>query len=72
MVAKMPGFPPGCQTVGVGGVGEGGVRGNTMPWSSTRGLMGMSMGAERGMMSMLEGLVKIMVDWCVSNCVLLE
>jgi hypothetical protein len=45
----------------VGGVGEGGVRGNTMPWASTSGLIGISIGAERGTMSVLEGLVKIIV-----------
>jgi hypothetical protein len=52
----------------VGGVGDGGVRGNTLPWSSTSGRTGMSIGVERGIMSMLEGLVKIIVCGVSTAC----
>jgi hypothetical protein len=56
------GFHPVTKDNIVGGVGDGGVRGRTMPWSSTSGRTGMSIGVQsEGMMSMLEGLVKIIV-----------
>jgi hypothetical protein len=56
----------------VGGVGDGGVRGNTMPWSSTSGRTGMSIGVEQGNDVNVGGIGKDHRVWCVSKCVLLE